>query len=209
MTSYDSDAGMAPTRYFDNQFQCEAVKILPGEYFITNRDTLIVTMLGTCVSVCLRDNLSGIGGMNHFMLPDGDPHTESARYGSYAMQVLIDHLLKLGASRANFEAKVFGGGHVLSAFENNDIGSRNVEFVLRYLGTARIPIVARDLLDVYARKLYFFPATGRVLVRRIATLNNSTLLDREAEYLNKINRNKTNRNETRDKCANGETDPIG
>lgn len=203
MTAHDSDAQMAPTRYFDNQFQCEAVKILPGEYFITNRDTLIVTVLGTCVSVCLRDRLSGIGGMNHFMLPDGDPHAESARYGTYAMQVLIDHLLELGANRADLEAKVFGGGHVLSAFENNDIGARNVDFVLRYLRTSDIPIVARDLLDVFARKLYFFPATGRVLVRKITTLNNSTLLDREARYLHRINRH-----QTPGKRADGESDPV-
>lgn len=188
MTSHDPDAQMAPTHYFDNQFQCEAVKILPGEYFITNRDMLIVTVLGTCVSVCLRDNVSGVGGMNHFMLPDNDANTESARYGGYAMDVLIEHLLKLGARKVNLEAKVFGGGHVLSAFENNDIGTRNVEFVLRYLHEARIPIAARDLLEDYARKLYFFPATGRVLVRKIVTLNNATLLDREAEYRQKINR---------------------
>jgi chemotaxis protein CheD len=206
MMSY-ADAQMAPTRYFDNQFQCEAVKILPGEYFITNRDTLIVTVLGTCVSVCLRDKLSGIGGMNHFMLPDGDPRAESARYGAYAMQVLIDHLLELGAHRASFEAKVFGGGHVLSAFANNDVGKRNVDFVLRYLKAADIPIAARDLLDVCARKLYFFPSTGRVLVRRIATLNNSTLLDREARYLHRINEH--NRHQTHGKCANGEPDSVG
>lgn len=188
MAAHDADAQMAPTRYFDNQFQCEAVKILPGEYFITNRDMLIVTVLGTCVSVCLRDNVSGVGGMNHFMLPDNEAHTESARYGAYAMDVLIEHLLKLGAHRGNLEAKVFGGGHVISAFEGNDIGMRNVDFVLRYLHDTRIPIAARDLLDVYARKVYFFPASGRVLVRRISTLNNTTLLDREAEYRHKINR---------------------
>ena len=199
MTSPDPDAQMAPTRYFDNQFQCEAVKILPGEYFITHRDTLIVTVLGSCVSVCLRDSRSGVGGMNHFMLPDNEQHAESARYGVYAMEVLIGHLLKLGANRANLEAKVFGGGHVLSAFEFNDVGTRNVEFVLRYLERAGIPVVARDLLDVHARKVYFFPATGRVLVRKIATLNNNTLLDREAEYRQKLNR----------KRASGVADPIG
>lgn len=199
MTSPEPDAHMAPTRYFDNQFQREAVKILPGEYFITHRDTLIVTVLGSCVSVCLRDTHTGVGGMNHFMLPDSEQHLESARYGTYAMEVLIGHLLKQGAHRANLEAKVFGGGHVLSSFEFNEVGTRNVEFALRYLRNAGIPVVARDLLDVYARKLYFFPATGRVLVRKIVTLNNNTLLERETEYLHKLNQ----------KRASGTPDPIG
>jgi chemotaxis protein CheD len=208
MTAQDSDDQMAPTRYFDQQFQCEAVKILPGEYFITNRDTLIVTMLGTCVSVCLRDPQSGIGGMNHFMLPDGDPRRESGKYGTYAMQVLIDHLLKLGARRAGFEAKVFGGGHVVSAFENNHIGMRNVEFALHFLRTARIPVVARDVLETHARKLYFFPATGRVLVRSISTLNNSTLLDREAAYLERINSHAIERHSAGTRDASGQTDSI-
>lgn len=188
MISPDSEKNMAPTRYFDSHFQCDAVKILPGEYFITNRKTLIVTVLGSCVSVCLRDNVSGIGGMNHFMLPDGDRRNASARYGNYAMEVLIEHLLKLGAQRGNLEAKVFGGGHVMSAFNVNNIGNRNVDFVLSYLHEVRIPIVARDLLDVYARKLYFFPATGRVLIRKFATLNNTTLVDRETEYSRELDR---------------------
>lgn len=187
--SYGQD--LAPTNYFDQHFKREAVKILPGEYFVTTRDMLIVTVLGSCVSVCLRDRKTGIGGMNHFMLPgnsdeDAGPVSSSARYGSYAMEILINHLLKLGAERNRLEAKVFGGGRVLSGFTVNQVGDRNADFVLKYLQAEKIPIAAQDLLDVYPRKIYFFPAEGRVLVRKLKTQHNTTIIDREREYRRKI-----------------------
>lgn len=190
---YDFISSLAPNTYFDRHFNCEAVKILPGEYFVTQRDLVIVTVLGSCVSVCLRDHVSGIGGMNHFMLPgnnDGgiSPISASARYGVYAMELLINHLLKLGARRNCFEAKVFGGGSVLRGMTANNIGDRNVEFVHDYLHTERIPVVAEDLLDIYPRKVYYFPATGRVMVKKLRNLHNTTLLDREMEYSLRIKR---------------------
>mgnify|MGYP003537661821 FL=1 len=190
---YDFISSLAPTTYFDRHFNCEAVKILPGEYFVTQRDLVIVTVLGSCVSVCLRDHVSGIGGMNHFMLPgnnDGgiSPISASARYGVYAMELLINHLLKLGARRNCFEAKVFGGGSVLRGMTANNIGDRNVEFVRDYLHTEHIPVVAEDLLDIYPRKVYYFPATGRVMVKKLRNLHNTTLLDREMEYSLRIKR---------------------
>lgn len=190
---YDFISSLAPNTYFDRQFNCDAVKILPGEYFVTQRDLVIVTVLGSCVSVCLRDHVSGIGGMNHFMLPgnnDGgiSPISASARYGVYAMELLINHLLKLGARRNCFEAKVFGGGSVLRGMTANNIGDRNVEFVHDYLHTERIPVVAEDLLDIYPRKVYYFPMTGRVMVKKLKSLHNTTLLDREMEYSMRIKR---------------------
>ena len=190
---YDFISSLAPNTYFDRHFNCEAVKILPGEYFVTQRDLVIVTVLGSCVSVCLRDHVSGIGGMNHFMLPgnnDGgiSPISASARYGVYAMELLINHLLKLGARRNCFEAKVFGGGSVLRGMTANNIGDRNVEFVRDYLHTEHIPVVAEDLLDIYPRKVYYFPATGRVMVQKLRNLHNTTLLDREMEYSLRIKR---------------------
>ncbi|MFZ3023475.1 chemoreceptor glutamine deamidase CheD [Pseudomonas sp.] len=190
---YDFISSLAPNTYFDRHFNCEAVKILPGEYFVTQRDLVIVTVLGSCVSVCLRDHVNGIGGMNHFMLPgnnDGgiSPISASARYGVYAMELLINHLLKLGARRNCFEAKVFGGGSVLRGMTANNIGDRNVEFVRDYLHTEHIPVVAEDLLDIYPRKVYYFPATGRVMVKKLRNLHNTTLLDREMEYSLRIKR---------------------
>lgn len=176
---------VAANTYFDRHLNMEAVKILPGEYFATTRDLVVVTVLGSCVSVCLRDRRSGIGGMNHFMLPGNDEHSPvsmSARYGVYAMEMLTNQLLKLGADRRQFEAKIFGGANVLSGLTMANVGPRNVQFVTDYLVTERIPIVASSLLDIYPRKVYFFPASGRVLLKTLKQLHNSTLLEREAEY---------------------------
>ena len=105
---------------------------------------------------------------------------------SYAMEVLINHLFKLGARRENLEAKVFGGGNVLAGLTRANVGHRNAEFVLRYLNTEGIRIAARDLDDVFARKVYYFPATGRALVKRLNTLRNDTLLLRETDYRKKL-----------------------
>lgn len=189
--NFDNNVHLAPTTYYDRHFERQAVKILPGEYFVTNGDKMIVTVLGSCVAVCLRDKTNGIGGMNHFLLPnDGSNETglltESARYGVYAMELLINHLLKMGATRARMEAKVFGGGNVLRGLKVNNVGQRNVEFVLDYLQTERIPVVAKDLLDDYPRKVYFFPDTGKVLVKKIKSLHNTTIVDRESEYRMKV-----------------------
>ncbi|HEY0893919.1 MAG TPA: chemoreceptor glutamine deamidase CheD [Cellvibrio sp.] len=189
--NFDNNVHLAPTTYYDRHFGRHAVKILPGEYFVTNGDKMIVTVLGSCVAVCLRDKVNGIGGMNHFLLPnDGSNETglltESARYGVYAMELLVNHLLKMGATRARMEAKVFGGGNVLRGLKVNNVGQRNVEFVLDYLQTERIPVVAKDLLGDYPRKIYFFPDTGKVLVKKIKSLHNTTIVDRESEYRMKV-----------------------
>lgn len=176
---------LASNRYFDRKFGTEAVKVLPGEYFVTTTDMLMVTVLGSCVSACIRDREKGIGGMNHFMLADSADSgmlSPSARYGAYAMEILINHLLKLGASKSRLEAKVFGGGRVMSTLAHSRIGERNARFVREFLATEGIRLVAEDLLDVYPRKVYFFPKSGRVLVKRLARLHNDTLLRREQEY---------------------------
>lgn len=183
------DAGfvehLANNRYFDRTFGSEAVKVLPGEYFVTMTDMVLVTVLGSCVSACIRDKVKGIGGMNHFMLAESSDRgalSASARYGTYAMEILVNHLLKLGSSRQNLEAKVFGGGRVMASLESSMVGERNSEFVLEYLKTEGINLVAQDLLDVTPRKVYFFPQTGRVLVKKLARVHNDTLARREKEY---------------------------
>ncbi len=176
---------LAPNHYFDRNFQIEAAKILPGEYYVTGRDMLLVTVLGSCVSACIRDPKTGIGGMNHFMLPEGDPHnplSESARYGGYAMEVLLNQLIKLGAQRTRLEAKVFGGGAVMRGFTLHNVGERNSEFVLEYLQTERIRVVSQDLRDIYPRKVYYFPTSGRVLVKKLKQVHNNTIVQREEEY---------------------------
>lgn len=190
------DEQLANNFYFDKTFNCEAAKILPGEYYYTNKDIVIVTVLGSCVSACIRDRVSGIGGMNHFMLPEGSgadansPISESARYGTYAMEVLINELLKGGARRENLEAKIFGGGNVLSGFTSINVGEKNATFVRKYLKNENIRVVGEDLNDVYPRKVYFFPRTGRVLVKKLKQMHNNTLISREESYAKKLNTNK-------------------
>jgi chemotaxis protein CheD len=175
--------------YYDRTFDCDAAKILPGEYYYTGRDMLIVTVLGSCVSACIRDRMTGLGGMNHFMLPDGGdsgPVSASMRYGGYAMEVLINDLLKAGARRENLEAKVFGGGAVLRGFTAMNVGERNSAFVTSFLKTERIPVLAEDLNDVYPRKVYFFPRTGKVLVKKLMQTHNDTLARRELDYAKRL-----------------------
>jgi chemotaxis protein CheD len=186
---------LAPTLYFDRQFDTDAVKILPGEYYVSTRELLLVTVLGSCVAACLRDCVSGIGGINHFMLPDDrrdedNRLSRSMRYGDYAMEILINQLLKLGARRENLEAKVFGAGNVLPGFKNHVVGERNAEFVLAYLKTEGIPVIAKDLLGSYPRKVYFFPNTGRVLVKKLRALHNDTIIERELSYSEKLRQTK-------------------
>lgn len=162
----DGQDQVASNFYFDNNFNAKAVKLLPGEYFVTNQEMLLVTVLGSCVAACIRDNNSGIGGMNHFMLPDGggdqgSPMSSSARYGTFAMEILINQLLKLGARRVNLEAKVFGGGNVLDGLTIANVGQRNADFVLKFLATEKIRVIAQDLVDIYPRKVYFFLKIAR------------------------------------------------
>ncbi len=178
---------LAQNHYFDRGLDIDAAKILPGEYYVTGCDMVLVTVLGSCVTACIRDKLSGIGGMNHFMLPDANPDKdspfgESARYGAFAMEVLINSLIKLGAHRTLLEAKVFGGGNVLPGMTVANVGQRNADFVLRFLETEKIGVAARDLVDVYPRKIYFFPKSGRVLMKKLRTIHNDTIFMREKDY---------------------------
>lgn len=186
MVNRDYEELVSPTLYYDKQLASEAVKILPGEYFVTGRDMVLVTVLGSCVAACIRDRVTGIGGMNHFMLPDcktrGDILSPSARYGGYAMEVMITQLLKCGAQRVNLEAKLFGGGNVLRGFTVTNVGRCNAEFALEYLGKEGIPVVAHDLMEDYPRKVYFFPSSGRVLVKTLRTVHNDTIVERERNY---------------------------
>lgn len=180
---------LASNRYFDRMFSSEAVKVLPGEYFVTTTEMVLVTVLGSCVSACIRDREKGIGGMNHFMLAETSETgavSASARYGTYAMEILINHLLKLGARRGHLEAKLFGGGRVMASLSASKVGDRNADFALEYLKTEGIALAAQDLLDVHPRKVYFFPYTGRVLVKKLMRMHNDTLLKREKEYQARI-----------------------
>ncbi len=173
--------------YFDNTFDIEAIMLSPGEYYVTNRDMALVTVLGSCVAACIRDRTTGFGGMNHFMLPEntsegGSPVATAVRYGAYVMEMTINQLLKNGAKRSNLEAKLFGGGDMSRGFALANASERNIVFALQYLQKENIRVVARSLRDIYPRKIYFFPASGRVMLKKLRHANNDITIKRETEY---------------------------
>ena len=172
-------AGEASFFYYDAHFRHEAVKVLPGEFFVHDEDILIMTTLGSCIAACLWDRQVRIGGMNHFMLPEGTGVADSGRYGSYAMELLINEMIKRGATRANMEAKVFGGGAIISGMNTINIGERNTAFVMEYLRTERITVVSKDVLGVYPRKVCFLPSSGKAMVKRLANTSHEALAAQE------------------------------
>jgi chemotaxis protein CheD len=172
-------SGEASFFFYDAHFRNEAVKVLPGEFFVYDEDILVMTTLGSCIAACLWDRDKRIGGMNHFLLPDGGSNGDSGRYGSFAMDLLIGELIKRGANRCSMEAKVFGGGAVISGMNTINVGERNTAFVLDYLRTERITVVSKDVLDIYPRKVCFLPASGKAMVKRLASANTEALAAQE------------------------------
>jgi chemotaxis protein CheD len=179
-----------PLRYFDREFQVDTVKILPGQYH-ASRKGAVTTVLGSCVSTCLWDPIERIGGMNHFMLPGDNAHPDSpwaasARFGVYAMEVLINDMIHLGADRRRLVAKVFGGARLLAGFERLDVGAKNSEFVVEFLRVEGIRVLASDLKDVCPRKVHFFVESGKVQVKRLSLTPSETVQRREQEYLSRL-----------------------
>ena len=180
------------SKYLDRHFNRQAMKILPGEFYATTEDEVIVTVLGSCVAACLLDPITMVGGMNHFMLPvrqgERDPDVfYAARYGVAAMEFLINNLLHLGAQRNRLVAKTFGGGRVMKGL-SSDVGDQNIAFVRQFLRDESIPVWCEDLGGLHPRKVYFFPHTGQVLVKRIENTHNDTVLVRELTYLQEFSR---------------------
>ncbi len=175
--------GEASFFFWDAHFKNDAVKVLPGEFFVADEDLLVMTTLGSCIAACLWDREKRVGGMNHFLLPDagsaGVGGADGGRYGSYAMDLLIGELVKRGATRATMEAKVFGGGAVISGMNSLNVGERNTAFVLDYLRTERITVVSKDVMDIYPRKVCFLPASGKAMVKRLASANTEMLAAQE------------------------------
>lgn len=172
-------AGEASFFFFDAHFRNDAVKVLPGEFFVYDEDILVMTTLGSCIAACLWDREKRIGGMNHFLLPEGNGGADSGRYGSFAMDLLIGELVKRGATRSTMEAKVFGGGAVISGMNSINVGQQNTDFVLDYLRTERITVVSKDVLDIFPRKVCFLPASGKAMVKRLASANTEALAAQE------------------------------
>lgn len=181
-------------RYLDRDHGIIAAKILPGEYYVTTENELITTVLGSCISACVRDRESGIGGMNHFMLPETNEAKmkqgsdamigNATRYGNYAMEHLINTILSNGGKRKNLEIKVFGGGKIIPTL--SDVGKSNINFILDYIDQEGLLLVSQDLGDIYPRKVIYFPQTGKVGMKKIQDLHNDTIAQRERQYSRNI-----------------------
>jgi chemotaxis protein CheD len=177
-------------RYWDPAKHCWTAKILPGEFYVTRDAEAVTTVLGSCISACIRDPQLGCGGMNHFMLPEeaagGNGSWNAAdggastRYGSYAMESLVNELLKLGARRERFEVKLFGGGRILPTM--TDVGLRNINFAQSFLKLEGFKVAAQDVGDVYPRRIVYFPATGRVLLKHLRAIDSQVIASRETQY---------------------------
>jgi len=181
-------------RYWDDEYRCYAARLLPGEYYVSCKNELVTTVLGSCVSACVRDARLKLGGMNHFMLPlDGSNGTSAwstavsaaTRYGNVAMERLINDILKLGGRREDLELKLVGGGRVLAEM-TTDIGARNIDFVREYVRDEGFKVLGEDLGDIYARKVVYFPETGRIRVRKINARTDASLAVRERQYLEQL-----------------------
>lgn len=175
-------------RYWDKVHDIDAAKILPGEFYVTREEELVSTVLGSCVSACIRDVKLGVGGMNHFMLPadkaavDTSIDSDSARYGNHAMEMLINAILKAGGLKKNLEMKIFGGGRVLAGMTSIDVGQMNIDFIRHYAEIESLKVVTEDLGDIYPRKVLYFPQTGRALMKKLRKVHNDTLVKREKVY---------------------------
>jgi chemotaxis protein CheD len=181
-------------RYWDGEHSCFAARVLPGEYYVTTHAEVVCTVLGSCVSACIRETRLNIGGMNHFMLPLDTSNGESSwgtvasaatRYGNVAMERLINDILKLGGRRENLEIKLVGGGRVLAEM-NTDIGARNIDFVRQYVHDEGFKVLSQDLGDVFPRRVVYFPQTGRMRVRKLTSGRDEKLVARERQYLQQL-----------------------
>jgi chemotaxis protein CheD len=176
-------------RMWDSRFPYEIASILPGEFFVSREPMVVYTVLGSCISACIRDPIVGVGGMNHFMLPEPtetghDSWGESTRYGSYAMESLINEILKRGGLKRRLEIKLFGAGKIYEG--NIDVGANNAKWVIEYLKSEGLAVVKSDLGDVFPRKIYYFTNSGRVLMKRIEHVKNRTIIERENDYAAQI-----------------------
>jgi chemotaxis protein CheD len=177
-------------RAWNNSLAFHAARILPGEYYVTRSDEGVCTTLGSCIAACIRDNVTGIGGMNHFMLPatvSNEPAAWQAiglgaatRYGNFAMEHLINAIMRNGGRRENLEVKIFGGGRILANM--TDVGLRNIAFVREYLAAEGLRVIAEDVGDIYPRMVIYFPQSGKAKVKRLRSLHNQVIAKQELSY---------------------------
>jgi len=176
-------------RYWDPSRKLFIAKILPGEVYVTKSHELVSTLLGSCIAVCMRDRITNVGGMNHFKLPVGSDSVQSknnANYGLYAMELLINEIMKNGGNRNNLECHIFGGGKVISSIKS-DIGDQNIEFVTRYLKEERIRVVQQKTGGSSALQVYYHPVTGQAFSVSLDESQSRRIKEEEKRYMSKVN----------------------
>jgi len=181
-------------RYWDKHTGLATAKILPGEFYVTGHNEAITTILGSCISACVRDPKAGLGGMNHFMLPLDKGATitqeaDAARYGNFAMEQMINDILRNGGNRDNLEVKIFGGGRVMKGL--TDVGKKNIQFVKEYIAMEGLKLLAEDVGGNYPRKVMYIPKTGKVKMKKLINRHNDTVETRDESYFDKITHQKT------------------
>ena len=181
-------------RYWDKHTGMPTAKILPGEFYVTSHNETITTILGSCISACVRDRRAGLGGMNHFMLPIGKSASkiqkaDAARYGNFAMEQMINDILRNGGTRDNLEIKIFGGGRVMRGM--TDVGQQNIRFVREYIELEGLNLLAEDIGGNYPRKVMYQPKTGKVKMKKLINQHNNTVETRDESYFDKITQQET------------------
>jgi len=179
-------------RGWNETYGAYSARLNPGEYYVTKNDEAIYTTLGSCISACIRDRVNGVGGMNHFMLPASSDESgwkaaglgSATRYGNFAMEHLINEILKNGGSRQNLEVKLFGGGRIIANM--TDVGLRNISFARDYIETEGLRVTSEDVGDIFPRMVVYFPSSGKVRVKRLRSLHNNTIVEQEKQYLQTI-----------------------
>lgn len=171
-------------RLHDDSENIDIVKIFSGDWYVSTKGgEMLATILGSCVSACIRDPIARVGGMNHFLLP-GDENdstmSDSARYGVFAMESLINGILKTGGRKERFEIKVFGGGNVIN--NSARIGSKNARFIRDFLHKEGFHISSEDLEGDHPRRLHYFPDTGKVMMRLLRRKEDMIVVEEEARY---------------------------
>lgn len=159
----------ATSSYFDMENRQQGIKLLPCEYYVAEAGEMLATVLGSCISVCLYDEVKGIGGMNHYMLP-GAPSAHEAiatRYAEPALTCVLDELLAKGALLSRLKAKMFGGAQGLDGMSSLRVGELNIEYARAFLTRHGIECIAEDVGGRCARRIVFFTGSGAVRLRRL------------------------------------------
>ena len=180
-------------QYYDHNLEHTVVKLMTGDCFVAGDPRyMLVTILGSCISVCMRDPVAKVGGMNHILLPGNSSHKDvvkgdpeyCTRFGAFAMEELINGILKLGGQKDRLETKIFGGGNVIK--NSAMIGSKNINFVKEYLKKEGLVIKSENVGGTIPRRIHYFPDTGKVMLRSLKRKDDLDIVEQEKKYEDKI-----------------------